>query len=702
MIRGLKAAMRLGVDIGGTFTDVVLLDPRTRRLVSGKVLTTPDDPVRGVLNGVDEVMGAARASLEDVADLIHGTTLATNAIIERKGARTALLTTEGFRDILETGRELRYDLYSLSLEYPTPLVPRRFRLGIRERVDAEGTIVIPLDPDSLTPAMDAIAAAGIESVAVCFLHSYANPTHEQEAARRLRERFPKLWVSWSAEILPQIGEYPRVSTTVANAYVQPLMVGYLSRMEEGLSGRGFGGRLALIASNGGTIGVPEAVKVPISLVDSGPAAGVTATARLGRVMGTSDLLAFDMGGTTAKLCLIRNGLPGWTAEFEVARLERFQRGSGLPLAIPSVDLIEIGAGGGSIARLDHLGLLQVGPDSAGAAPGPACYGIGGDQPTVTDADLLLGFLNPAYFCGGTLPLDTDRARKAIGLLAEGLKRPVERAAWAVFDTVAESMANAALVHASEKGVDVRRTRLLVFGGAGPVHAWAVASRLGIREVIVPASAGVLSALGCLLAQTRFDLMQTLVADLDRLDVAKLRAVAHGLGTRGRALLDQAGVPARARRLRWSLDMKYAGQRYQVNVPVRAIPASAAAVRALRRRFGQVYRERYGREIAGMPIEIVTCRLVAAGPEPRIPVSLDNHSAVPSALPTVRPVWFGGRAIRTPVLRRESLGPGVRFSGPLIIEEAGGTVVVPPGATGRLDRQGSIHLTLAARASRRGG
>ncbi|MBI4242382.1 MAG: hydantoinase/oxoprolinase family protein, partial [Candidatus Rokubacteria bacterium] len=623
-----------------------------------------------------------------------GTTLATNAIIERKGARTALLTTEGFRDILETGRELRYDLYDLSLEYPTPLAPRRFRLGIRERVDATGAVVAPLDPDCLALAMETIASAGIESVAICFLHSYANPAHEQEAGRRLKERFPKLWVSCSAEILPQIGEYPRASTTVANAYVQPLMAGYLTRMEDGLSSRGFRGRLGLITSNGGTADVRTAVAFPITLVESGPAAGVTATARIGRVMGACNLMAFDMGGTTAKLCLIRDGLPDWTAEFEVARLERFQRGSGLPIAIPSVDLIEIGAGGGSIARLDHVGLLQVGPESAGAAPGPACYGMGGDQPTVTDADLLLGFINPAYFCGGSLPLDTERARKAMGILADVLKRPVEAAAWAVFDTVTESMANAAMVHASEKGVDVRRATLLAFGGAGPVHAWAVAKRLGIRGVIVPTAAGVLSALGGLLAPTRFDLMQSMVADLDRLGPGQLRAVADLLVRQAHALLDQAGVAARDRHLTWSLDMKYSGQRYQVNVPVRGLPTSAAAVRALRRRFGQVYRERYGREVAGMPIEVVTCRLVAAGPDPRMPLTPSHCGTIPPAHRTVRPVWFGGRPVRTPVLRRESLGPGAQFRGPLIIEEADGTIVVPPGARGRLDHQGNIHMTLS--------
>ena len=684
--------LRLGADIGGTFTDIVLLDPESGHSQATKILTTPDDPLRAVLAGLSEVLTLSGRAAAELAIVVHGTTLATNALIQRRGARTALLTTQGFRDVLETGRELRYDLYSLTLEYPRPLVPRRWRLPVSERMDAAGTVLTPVDTAALDDVFATLDAAGIESVAICLLHSYANGAHERAVAAALRARLPGVRVSLSSDVLPQIGEYPRVSTTVANAYVQPLMADYLSRMASALAGVGITGNLALVASNGGMVGVPSAIEVPAALIESGPAAGITAAGLTARAAGRATALAFDMGGTTAKLCLVRDGLPSWTTELEVARTARFQRGSGLPIALPSVDLIEIGAGGGSIARLDGLGLLEVGPDSAGAEPGPACYGRGGEQPTVTDASLLLGYLDPDFFAGGSMTLSRAAAAAAMAPIARATRRPVEAAAADVFEAVSGVMANAARVHAAEKGIDVRRSTIIAFGGAGPIHAWRIAALLGVQSVIVPAAPGVLSALGCVLAPARCDLSRAFVTDLQAADVTRLGALAAALAAEAATRLDQAEAPPRGRRHAWSLNMKYAGQRYVINVPLRGVPSGPDAVATLRKAFEDSYRARYGRTVPGVAITIESLRLTATGPD----IGVRRAAvAVPAEAAAVgRPAWFAGAMVETEIRRRGGLAPGSRLAGPAIVEDAGSTVLVPPGATARIDEAGVIHIGLA--------
>lgn len=689
---------RIGVDIGGTFTDVVLFDTRSGQTSSLKLLTTHEDPLRALFSGVERLLKQCDAPLARVDRLMHGTTLATNALIERKGAPTALLTTEGFRDVLETGREMRYNLYTLSLEYPPPLVPREFRFGVRERISATSEILLPLSVESVNAAVEVAKSAGVISVAICFLHSYANPEHENRAAEIVRQSMPGTFITLSSQILPQIGEYARVSTTVANAYVHPLMSNYLARLKNGLEERGYRGVSGIIASNGGTVDIPFAMAAPAALIESGPAAGITAAARVATSLGVQDVLAFDMGGTTAKLCLVQGGEPHWTAELEVARTARFERGSGLPIALPSVDLIEIGAGGGSIAHVAEDNVLYVGPHSAGSMPGPACYGNGGEEATVTDAALVLGFLNPEYFSDGTMCLSPEKAHTAVGMVAQDLGCTVELAALRIFQAVAETMSNAARVHVSEKGYDVRNASLLTFGGAGPTHAWRIAELLGISEVIIPALPGVLSAFGCVIAPMRFDMMRTFVAGLDQIDLDQLRHLTDEMELEATRRLDSAAVSVGERHMTWSLDMKYLGQRYQINVPVANPPANAADITALRELFGQRYSAHYGREVAGQAIEIVTVRLVAQGrPYAGEQKAVGHSIRADTSRRNTRLVHFGEKAVETEILHRDTLSVGVSFEGPAIIEEAGSTIVVPPRA--QCVVRDALHLSIRLHHSR---
>src|SRR5689334_6242025 len=467
-------SLRVGVDIGGTFTDLILIDDSSGELTVGKVLTTPADPSRAVADVISEALQRANAEPAAVEHVIHGTTLVTNAVIERKGARTALLTTKGFRDAYEIAREHRYDLYDLFLEMPQPLVPRYLRLEVDERVYADGSIARAPDQDAVARLVAELRDKDIEAVAICFMHSYANPAHEQLVGAIVGEIAPGMRVSLSSDVVPEIREYERTSTTVVNVYVQELVETYLNELVQRLKRLGIEGELLLMLSSGGISTVETATRFPLRLLESGPAGGALASAYFGRLAGENDLLAFDMGGTTAKLCVIEDGKPLTSTEFEVDRKYRFKAGSGLPVKTPVVELIEIGAGGGSIARVDSLGLLKVGPDSAGADPGPACYGRGGRQPTVTDADLLLGYLDPGFFLGGRLQLDRPAAEAAIGSkIAEPLGMSSVRAAWGIHQLVNEGMASAARVHAIERGKDPRGLPLFAFGGAGPGHGFGV-------------------------------------------------------------------------------------------------------------------------------------------------------------------------------------------------------------------------------------
>ena len=700
-----------GADIGGTFTDICLLEPATGRSVTRKVLTTHRDPGEAVLAGLAGALGEEGVGSDRVTIVVHATTLATNALIERTGARTGMLTTCGFRDVIEVGYEQLYDLYDIHLDLPPPLVPRALRRPVAERTASDGERIEALRGESADAAIRFLVARGVESVAVCFLHAYANPANERAAAARVRELAPDLPVSTSSEVLPELGELPRFSTTVANAYIQPLVSRYLAGLKERLRASGHRGAFTVVNSRGGTMSPETAARFPIRMLESGPAAGAHAASVLSRPLRQRSLLSFDMGGTSAKICLVRNHAPQVTVEFEAARLARFKRKSGLPVRIPVVDLIEIGAGGGSIARMDSLGLPAVGPRSAGSEPGPACYGRGGVEPTVTDADAVLGYLDPEYFLGGRLKLDTRAAEAALDERVGGpLGMPAVEAAWTVFRQVNEQMARAAAVHASEHGVDLRRFALLAFGGAGPIHAAHVARALGIRRIFVPPEPGVLSALGAVLAPPCFDLAASYKSELEHLDLARVNRVLAELEAEGHALLDEveAGletggsrpvVRRAGRQVVRHVDMRYRNQRYEVPVP---LPAPGELARgglpAVEAAFHRAYEQRYGRTIRGVPAEAVTWRVSVSAPPPATlkapPRAAGRAPRRRAAEPSGRrAAYFEEGFVETPFYRRAHLPPGTRLPGPAIIEEDGSTTVIPPGARGTVDPAGNLVLDL---------
>jgi N-methylhydantoinase A len=681
----------LGVDIGGTFTDVVLVDEAANRVWVGKELTTPRDPAAAVLTGLARLGEASGRAPSEIARVIHATTLITNALIERKGASTGLVTTRGFRDVLEIGREAKYDIYDMFLPLPPPLVPRERRHEVAERLDVDGTVVAPLAMRDVVAAGKGLVAGGVEAVAICFLYSYVNAEHERAAADLLRRRWPALTVTCSSDVAPEIREYERTSTTVANAYVKPLASRYLARLSDGLVAAGAGGPLHLMLSSGGIGSVDAARETPIQLLESGPAAGALIGAFFGRLSGAPHLLALDMGGTTAKLCLVDDGQPAITYSFEAARERRFKRGSGLPIRIASIELLEVGAGGGSIARVDELGLMKVGPDSAGAEPGPACYGRGGVEPTVTDAALVLGYLDPAFFLGGAMPLDADAARRAIQRVAAPLGVDPVRAAWGIHDIVCEQMAAAARIHVAEKGRDPRRYALLATGGAAPGHACRVAAKLGVARVICPPGAGVASTFGLLVAPPKVDLVASYVTRIDELDAPRLQKLYDALAADAIARLSGVGVPADRIVFERRADMRYVGQGFEIVVP---LPPNADEG-SLRAAFEAAYVDAYARLIPGAPIEALSWRLTALGPAPRAAFLSSPATRGGVAPKAHRPAWFPEfDAFRdVPVHDRYALAPGETLDGPAIVEERESTVVVPPAGRCRVDAHGSLVIDL---------
>ena len=693
---------QLAVDIGGTFTDVVLMDaaggdagaaaPPTS--IVEKVLTTPKDPAAAVMDGARRALGRAGISARDVRFVIHGTTLVTNALIERKGARTALVATAGHEDALEIGRETRYDAYDLALEKPEPLVPSALRHGLSARVMADGSERVALSPAEVDAVAARLRASGVEAVAVCLLHAYRNPAHERAVAARLAEHAPGLRVSLSSVVSGEIREYERTSTTVANAYVLSVVEAYLRALADLLRADGFAGQLLLMLSSGGTCTVETACEVPIRLVESGPAGGAAAAAHYARATGSRRVLAFDMGGTTAKVCLIDDGEPQITREFEVARVWRFKRGSGLPLLVPVVELIEIGAGGGSIARVDRLGLPKVGPDSAGSEPGPACYGRGGDRPTVTDANLLLGYLDPGYFLGGAMPLDRAAAEAAVRRhVAEPLGLSVTEAAWGIHAIVTENMANAALMHAVERGKEAATYELYAFGGAAPMHVGTLADRLGVARVIVPPGAGVRSCFGFLASPLAFEVARSHGVRLEAADLGEIAALLDALEAEARAPLALAGVDASTVLVRRFVEMRYRGQGYEIEVPAPPGCPDAAWLDALIAAFEEVYRAWYRHVPRGLPMEAVTWRLRAQSPAPSLPPPRRPAALRPSPKGE-RPIWIpSARGFQTvPVWDRYALGPGFRATGPAVIEEIESTLVVAPAFEAAVDDGLNVVLT----------
>jgi N-methylhydantoinase A len=693
---------RIGVDIGGTFTDLVLVDEATGAVSVGKLLTTPKEPAQAVEQGVVTVLNDAGRRALDVAALIHGTTLATNALIERKGAKTGLLTTAGFRDAIEIGREGRYDMYDLFIDPPAPLVPRHRRLEVVERMRADGRVQTPLDVASARAAIAALLDHGVEAIAISLLHAYRNPAHELELAALVAEMAPGVSVSRSSEIVPEIREFERTSTTVANVYVMPLMARYLEELQRKVLELGVPGHFYIMLSSGG-IATPETAKrTPIRLVESGPAAGALAAARLARQASESRMLSFDMGGTTAKACVIDQGDPLVAREFEVARADRFKKGSGLPIRVPVIEMIEIGAGGGSIARIDSLGLLKIGPDSAGADPGPACYAQGGQEATVTDADLVLGYLDPEFFLGGRMRLDVDAAKRAIATrVAEPLGlRPVE-AAWGIHRVVNENMAAAARIHGIERGKDLRAYPLFAFGGAGPVHAWQVGRVLKVPRVLVPFGAGAISAYGLLVAPLAFDFVRTAPQRLDAAEWHRINALFAEMETEGRAILRDSGIADRDIAFRRSAEMRYVGQGHEVEVEVPAGALDAGSLAHLTTRFESAYRTLYSRTPMGVAIEALNWRVVVSGPPPELSIETSAPALAGRAAGDVvkkrRQAYFpeAGGYVDTPVYDRYRLLAGTTFEGPAIVEERESTTVIGPSARVRVDQR----LTLIAEPTR---
>ncbi len=694
------ADWRLAVDIGGTFTDAVLLDAASGRVVVDKTLTTPAAPLDGVRAGVDGVLTKAGVRPAEItAPIVHATTLITNALIENKIGRAGLVVTNGFGDTLAIRDEHRYDMYDLQIEFPAPPVARDRVIEIAERTNPDGVVVEGPTEDALAAVTDALRAAQVEAVGVCLINSYANPANERVVAEQVADRLG-VPVCISAELSPQLREYPRMITTACNAATMPVIGPYLDELQKWLAAEGFGGSVLMMLSNGGVVSADDAAKAPIRLVESGPAAGALAGSWFARRLGEERLLCFDMGGTTAKSCLITGGEPVLTTTFEVARMYRFKKGSGFPVNVPSVDLVEIGAGGGSEAWVDDvasggLGLLKVGPQSAGADPGPACYGRGGTEPTVTDADVTLGFLDPTYFLGGDMPLDAGAAETVLDSLAAVLDRPRDETAAGITDLVNQNMAAASRMHAVEQGADLRGVTLLAFGGAGPVHACGVAELLESPRVVFPVNASVLSAFGTLVSPVRIDLARSMVRPLDTVDAAERDGLLDELRHEGRRVLAAAGVRPDRIRLRYGLDARYLGQGNELTIWVgegERWPATVADVVA---RFEHDYRRIYGLTIPDVGIEVVTWRLSAYADADTVE-PLATFGDAPGEPMRTRPVSFtrGVAPLDTPVYRREQLGVGQRIAGPAIVEERETTVVIRPGWTAELATDGTLIAEVA--------
>jgi N-methylhydantoinase A len=701
-----RRGLALGVDIGGTFTDLALLDRASGEVRVGKVLTNYRDLSAGVIDGVKGLIGGddgqSAVAAASIGQVIHGTTLATNALIERRGARTALIVTRGFRDILELARESRFDIYDIDIEVPSPLIAREDVFEITERLDAAGQVVTELAKDEIARIAGEIERRGIAAVAVCLLHAYRNPMHETEVARLLSQAAPGLPVTLSSQVMPDIREYERASTTVANAYVQPALAGYLAELSRALQRLGVTAPLNIIASDGGTLSVEVACRFPVRVVESGPAGGAIATAYIAAQAGIGDAIGFDMGGTTAKFCLIEAGEPTRSTTFEVGRVYRFAKGSGLPLKVPVIELIEIGAGGGSVAQVNKLGRLQVGPESAGAAPGPACYGLGGEQATVTDADLVLGMLDPDHFLGGRLKLDRSRAENAIRrTIAEPLGLSLQRAAAGIQAIVNDSMARAAKVHCMERGKDPRDFALLPYGGAGPVHGYELARTLGITRMILPMRAGVMSALGFLAAPPSFELVRGDATPLATADPDRIGALLEGLEIEGRSLVETAGVASGDITVLREAAMRYVGQSFELNVPVPTGAINSAVLGRLESTFLELYLKRYHRLNPNVPLEITGWRVVARGPQPGMPQMLAADTGARQMQNGTRQVYSveRGETVKCAVYDRMALRAGARIEGPAVIEEDESTAFIDAGGIATVDDGLNLIVTLPSATKR---
>jgi N-methylhydantoinase A len=683
----------IGVDIGGTFTDIVAVDQKNGKQFNGKVLTTPQNPSEAVLNGVKEILSKHKIDPKKCR-VIHGTTLVANALIERKGAKTALLTTKGFRDVLEIGREWRYDLFALDLDMPLPIVPRNLRFEVSERLNFEGKIIKKLDEKELIKVAKEIKKSGVQTLGIVFLHSFKNSTHEKFAKKIIQKHVPGLNICLSSTVSPEIGEYERTSTCVANAYVQPIFKKYVNLLAKGIKKIGIKNDLFLMLSDGGIVHEKVAVEYPIRLVQSGPAGGAQAATLYGKIQKTSDILCFDMGGTTAKACLIENGKPNRTTIFEVARVFRFSKGSGLPLQVPVVDMIEIGAGGGSIARVDEMGLIQVGPESSSSYPGPACYDLGGKLPTVTDSDLILGYIDPDNFLGGDMKLMQENAENAI---REHIAKPMGisllDAAWAIHEVVTENMSQAATIHALEKGRKIEKFCMIPIGGAGPVHACSMMAKMNINNMISPSNAGVASAIGMIASPNAFELVQADMQNLEDLNFTKIKRKFNSLKKEGEKSLLKTGTKLNKTNISNSLLMRYIGQGYEIEVPINDKCLNSNNITNIRIEFERVYKKLFGR-IERMPLEIISLRTIASNISKQLTIKEHTFNlSFGSKKIKKRKAFFGGKKfINTPVYQRTDLSKNFQNKGPLIIEERESTLIVPPHFNLKMDETGNILVT----------
>ncbi|MAU21620.1 MAG: methylhydantoinase [Martelella sp.] len=690
----MKPTTRIGVDIGGTFTDFVLHDEERGITRTGKRPTTPDQPSLAIIEGILRLLDETNTKPEQIHSIIHGTTLITNTVLERTGAKVGLIATHGLTDVLEMRRETRFDVDDLQQRPAPEIVPRNLRRGVAGRITADGAELIAFDETGFVTELDhLVREEKIESLAISLMNSYRCPDHERRARDIAVERYPGLYVTISSEVAPVIREYERTNTACVNAYVQPRVHGYLNRLSDDLRGLGFRGRLSIMLSAGGLISAEDAKDFPVRLIESGPAAGAMGVAYLARKLDAPHVISFDMGGTTAKMCLIENGHPHVKHDFEAGRIDRFKPGSGLPLKVTVIDMIEIGSGGGSIASIDNLGLMKVGPRSAGSVPGPVAYGRGGTQPTVTDADLLLGYLNPAYFLGGEMALKLEDVQNAAdALLGQPLNMPANLVAQGIQSIVNENMAGATRMHLAEKGKDPRDYAMIAFGGAGPVHAFGLARLLRLRTLIVPMGAGVISAFGFLVAPPATDDARGYLTPLLRVDWDLVNRLYDEMRDKAEQTLRGMAVGEDAIRFEWSVDMRYLGQGFEITVPIPAGPLGPEHLDAIHRAFDETYRETFGRTAKGIPVEAVNWRLTASLPAQDISLAYSVVETSAERMP--RDVIFPDHGpIRTPVYDRYALKPGQIIEGPAVFEERETTFTVGPDSSVTVDDLYNLVVTL---------
>jgi N-methylhydantoinase A/oxoprolinase/acetone carboxylase beta subunit len=688
---------RLGCDIGGTFTDFVLLNDQTGEIKINKCLTTPRDPSDAVEQGIKELEINTPGFVEVLDEVIHGTTLVINSIIERKGAKAGLITTKGFRDVLEIGRGIRYAPYDIFAQFPKPLIPRRFRFEVDERIRSDGSVLKPLDSEEARQVVRALLAMGVESIAVCLINSFENPTHELMLKEIIEKEAPGISISISYRVLPQIKEYERTSTTATNAYVKPLTGRYLSKLAGRLESIGFKGKLFIMLSSGGVTSVETAAEFPVRIIESGPTAAVIAGQYYGRLFDISEMFCFDMGGTTAKSCLIQKGIAGVVPTFEVGRVQRFMKGSGLTIQVPVVDLMEIGAGGGSVAKVSRMGTLQVGPESSGADPGPICYGRGGTDPCVTDADLLLGYLDENYFLGGEMKLDKEGALHGVGeKVAKPLGVSFIQAVWGIHDLINETMAAAAKTHIAEKGGNPKIVTIAAFGGAGPVHAYGLAKKLRAPRLLVPPNAGVGSALGFFTAPRAFDLLRSHKVSLGDADFNEIEKIFKELEAEATKILKKEATEKDIKFER-SLDMRFVGQGSETNVPISGRDFTKIKKQEVRRLFDEVYEKLYGRTYPDSEVEFINFKVRASLPERllQLPKLEEKGHSLNEAIKGQRQAYspIARDFILYTVYDRYKLFPTAKFRGPAIIEERESTVIVGEDALVSTDDFGFLWIDL---------